>query len=216
MEETENAGINDADAALWNRRTDEILDAAAILFAERGYDGADTQELACRLNVGKGTLYRYFPSKRQLFLAAADRAMRRLREHLDVVTARSHDPLEQVAAAIEAFLSFFDEYPQYAELLILERALFRDRTKPTYMEHREKNLARWETLYKSLIQAGRVRPIPVDRITAGISDLVYGTMFSNHIAGRKKPLGKQADDIVDIVFFGILSESERVSRREDQ
>lgn len=216
MRKSGNSANNAPDVALWNRRTDEILDCAAVLFAERGYDGADVQELANRLNFGKGTVYRCFPSKRELFLAAADRAMRRLREHLDVVTARSQDPLDQVAAAIEAFLSFFDEYPQYAELLILERALFRDRTKPTYMEHREKNLARWEALYESLIQAGRVRPIPVDRITAGISDLVYGTMFSNHIAGRKKPLGKQAGDIVDIVFFGILSESERVSRREDQ
>ena len=58
-------------------------------------------ELADRVGVGKGTLYRYFPSKRDLFLAAADRAMRRLREYLDGVATRD-DPLDQIAAAIEA------------------------------------------------------------------------------------------------------------------
>jgi len=46
------------------RREEEILEAAAIFFAECGYSEADTQTLADRLGVGKGTIYRYFPSKR--------------------------------------------------------------------------------------------------------------------------------------------------------
>ena len=200
------------DEELWGRRTDEILDVAATLFAERGYAGADTQELADRVSVGKGTLYRYFPSKRDLFLAAADRAMRRLREYLDAAIATRDDPLEQIVAAIEAFLGFFDEHPEFAELLILERALFRDRNKPTYIEHREKNVGRWQQLYQALIEAGRVRAMPVHRITSVISDLVYGTMFTNHVAGRQKALREQADDIVEIVFCGILSDSERSLR----
>lgn len=203
------------DEDLWDRRSDEILDVAATLFAERGFAGADTQELADRVGVGKGTLYRYFPSKRDLFLAAADRAMRRLREYLDGVATRD-DPLDQIAAAIEAFLGFFDEHPEFAELLIQERALFRDRKQPTYIEHREKNLGRWQQLYQSLMEAGRVRPMPVHRITSVISDLVYGTMFTNHVAGRQKALREQADDIVDIVFCGILSDTERRHREGNQ
>src|SRR2546430_155159 len=62
------------------RRREEILEAAARLFAEHGYADADLQVLADTLGVGKGTLYRYFPSKQDLFLAAADRVMRKLRE----------------------------------------------------------------------------------------------------------------------------------------
>ena len=54
------------------RRQEEILEAAATLFAECGYSDADTQTLADRLGVGKGTIYRYFPSKQELFLAAVD------------------------------------------------------------------------------------------------------------------------------------------------
>lgn len=200
------------DDELWDRRREEILDAAAQLFAEWGYAGADTQELADRLGVGKGTIYRYFPSKRDLFLATADRVMRRLAARLNEVVASQDDQLDQVVAAIEAFLEFFDENPGFVELLIQERALFKDRTKPTYIEHREKNVVRWQELYRSLIAVGRVRPIPVERITSVTSDLVYGTMFSNYFAGRKLSLKQQADEIVDIVFCGILSDSERSHR----
>src|SRR5438132_597738 len=60
-------------------RCEEILEAAAELFAKHGYADTDTQLLADKLGIGKGTLYRYFPSKRELFLAAADRVMVRMR-----------------------------------------------------------------------------------------------------------------------------------------
>src|SRR5439155_19350968 len=69
-----------ADDTLRTSRCAQILDAAVKLFAKHGYTDADTQLLADELGVGKGTLYRYFPSKRELFLAAADRVMHRLRE----------------------------------------------------------------------------------------------------------------------------------------
>ncbi len=197
------------DDELLHRRCAEILDAAVELFAEHGYWESDTEELAKRVGVGKGTLYRYFPSKRELFLAAADRVMRQLRERIDAAVSRCDDPLQQISVAIESFLTFFDEHPSFAELLIQERALFKDRKKPTYLEHREKNVVRWQQLYQSLIDEGRVRPMAVDRITSVLSDLIYGTMFSNHMAGRQRSLREQAEDIVQVVFCGILMPQER-------
>ena len=60
--------------------------------------------------------------------------------------------------------------------------------------------------------AGRLRDVPIPRIDDVLSDLVYGTMFTNHFSGRHKPLEEQARDILDIVHNGILSESERRRR----
>src|SRR5215831_8763673 len=91
------------DPELWQRRREEILDAAATLFAQRGYSDTDTQVLADTLGVGKGTLYRYFPSKRELFLAAVDRVMRRLRERVESNIAVCDDPLDKIENAIRAY-----------------------------------------------------------------------------------------------------------------
>src|SRR5919201_25077 len=140
--------------ALWASRQEEILEAAARLFARHGYADTDTQLLADELGVGKGTLYRYFPSKQDLFLAAVDRAMRRLRQHVDSAVASSDDPLDQIALA---FLAFCADHPEFVELLMQERAQFKDRKKPTYFEHREASLERWRARYRALIAAGRVR-----------------------------------------------------------
>ena len=197
-----------ADGVAEARRV-EILDAAIELFAEHGYSDGVTQTLADRLQVGKGTIYRYFPSKRDLFLAAADRVMVRLRDHLDAHVATVPDPLERVEAGVREFLRFFDDHPGYVEMLIQERALFRDRTKSTFIQHREKNVVRWQELYRSLILDGRVRPMPVDQITGVVSDLLYGTIFTSYFAGKKVSPEAQAKEIVDVVFRGILADEER-------
>src|SRR5437762_11543876 len=45
------------------RRADEIIDAAAKVFAGRGYHGASTQDIADVLGMRQASLYYYFPSK---------------------------------------------------------------------------------------------------------------------------------------------------------
>jgi AcrR family transcriptional regulator len=94
-------------------RKEEILHMATELFAEQGFSDAITQALADRLKLGKGTIYRHFPSKRELFLAAADRVMRKMQEKILEHIAGIDDGLEQVARGINAFLSFFAEHPEY-------------------------------------------------------------------------------------------------------
>ena len=189
-------------------RPDEILDVATDLFSEFGYSDTVTQDLAERLGVGKGTIYRHFPSKRELFLAAVDRVMRRQRDYIDAAIAGVDDPIDGIEAATRAFLGYFAEHPKYVELLIQERALFRDRTTPTYFEHRERNKLRWHAVYAALIAEGRLREMPVERISTVFLDLAYGTIFTNHFSGRCRSPEDQARDILDVVFRGILGGGE--------
>ncbi len=191
------------------RREEQILETAMQLFAEHGYADCDTQLLAEKLQVGKGTIYRYFRSKRELFLAAADRVMRLMRQSIDCRVQGIDEPFERIGIAIHAFLSFFADHPEYVELLIQERAQFKDRKKPTYFVHRETNIKRWQELYRSLIEAGRIRDMPVERITDVIGNLLYGTIFTNYFTGEHPSVDKQTRDILDIVYRGIFSDAER-------
>src|SRR5512143_4259982 len=45
------------------RRAPQIIDAAARVFAERGFHGATTQDIANVLGIRQASLYYYFPSK---------------------------------------------------------------------------------------------------------------------------------------------------------
>jgi len=202
-----------ASEAIRERREEEILEAAVRLFAEHGYSDANTQDLADMLGVGKGTIYRYFPTKHDLFLAAADRVMRRLNEAIEAAVSAAEDPLDRMANAVRAYLAYFAEHPEYVELLILERAQFKDRQKPTYFVYKDANVGERQEAFRRLIAEGRIRDMPVERITDVLSDLLYGTMFTNYFARRNRSPEDQAIDILDIALHGILSEQERQRRR---
>jgi AcrR family transcriptional regulator len=53
------------------RRRQEILAAAAQIFAQKGYAGATTKEIAKEADVAEGTLYNYFGGKREILHAIA-------------------------------------------------------------------------------------------------------------------------------------------------
>lgn len=201
------------DEAHVQQRREEILDAAARVFARGGYPGTEIQAVADACGVSKGTIYLYFPSKQELFLAAVDRGMRRLCAAVEAAIADVADPLEYVAVGIRAYLQFFRDHPEFVELLIQERAEFRDRKKPTYFEHREANLGRWRDRYRELMAAGRIRTMPVDRVLDVLGNLLYGTMFTNHFLGRPRSPEAQAAEILDVVFNGLLTPAEQ-RRRE--
>lgn len=63
-------------------RPQELLDAALALFVEKGFAATRSEEVAARAGVAKGTLYRYYPSKDELFKAM-------VRENLSVHIAES-------------------------------------------------------------------------------------------------------------------------------
>ena len=45
----------------------QIIDGARKAFMEHGYEGASTEEIVRQAAISKGTLYSYFPSKKELF-----------------------------------------------------------------------------------------------------------------------------------------------------
>jgi AcrR family transcriptional regulator len=64
--------------ALERRRA--ILRVAATVFRERGYEGASMEEIAERLDMGKGNLYYYFKNKQELLFFCQDHSLDRLIE----------------------------------------------------------------------------------------------------------------------------------------
>ena len=86
-------------------RRNAIVQAAVELFKEKGYERASMNELARRLGGSKATLYGYFPSKEELFVAVV-KAVATL--HLaDAIAALSEDAAEHMS--LEQLLTRFGE-----------------------------------------------------------------------------------------------------------
>ncbi len=197
-----------------HKRREEILQMAESQFARDGYAETDVQVIADQLGIGKGTIYRYFPTKRELFLATVDRGLRQLNATIEpILSGDSDDPIKLIRQAVHAYLTFFSKRPELVELFIQERAAFRERHTPLYFSPTFDKLERDRPFVEKLIADGRLRTISSELLYTVAGDLLYGTVMSNHLSGRPSSPKVQAEAIIDVLFHGILSDRERKSQK---
>ena len=192
------------DPDLEQRRKAQILDTAARGFAGFGFAGTDVQVIADRLGVGKGTVYRYFPTKEDLFLAAVERGLLELNAEMDAVMAEPLEPVDLLREAVRRYLLFFHRRPEMAELFIHERAAFPHHHRPLYFATKADEKCKHDEFYHRLAASGLVRPISQERFFAVIGDLLYGTILTNLLSGRPSDPAAQAEDVLDVVLHGVL------------
>jgi len=92
-------------------RRAELLEAAVVEFAESGYHGTRTADIAARAGVSQPYVYALFPDKRALFLACHEWTTERIKEALEKASADlvGDDDIEQ--ALDGAYQRLFDERP---------------------------------------------------------------------------------------------------------
>jgi AcrR family transcriptional regulator len=89
-----------------NTKRRQIMDGARAVFLERGFDAASMGEIARRASVSKGTLYVYFESKEELFVAIFDEERRAQAEQVFSLDAGNND----VEATLRRLGSAFVQY----------------------------------------------------------------------------------------------------------
>jgi AcrR family transcriptional regulator len=68
----------------YDRRREGIVDAAAALYAKRGFQGASVADLAKACDTSKSLIYHYFPAKDDILHAV-------MAEHLDALVAAAEE-----------------------------------------------------------------------------------------------------------------------------
>jgi AcrR family transcriptional regulator len=91
------------------QRREQLLDTGAAMFAERPYEDVSMEDIAVRAGVSRGTLYHYFPSKRDLYVGILKRASNRF------LARMSPDPelplAQQLATGLEAHIQSLVDHP---------------------------------------------------------------------------------------------------------
>jgi len=99
---------------------DRLLDAAAEVFAERGFHGAAVDEIVRRSNASKGTFYFHFPHKQGVFTALLAHLVDRLVARVEARIAVETDPVRRLDLALAVLVDAFGERRRLARLLLVE------------------------------------------------------------------------------------------------
>jgi AcrR family transcriptional regulator len=84
-----------------------IMVAGADVFGRRDYRAVRMDEVAAACGVGKGTLYRYFPSKRALFFAVTFDGIEKLQADLERIAGGAEEPVEKLGRLVQRLLGHF-------------------------------------------------------------------------------------------------------------
>jgi AcrR family transcriptional regulator len=98
-------------------QADKMLEAAAHLFSTQRFHEVRMEDIAAEADVGKGTLYRYFKDKEELYLALLDRASGQLIDQLTLALADIEGARARLVNFVSAVLEFFDEQPHLFDLI---------------------------------------------------------------------------------------------------
>ena len=98
-------------------RRERILDAAMELAAEGGYDAVQMREVAERADVALGTVYRYFPSKVHLLVAAMSRTFQTLQDSVRS-TGNSGTPEERIYRVVATVTRYLARHRRLSGAMI--------------------------------------------------------------------------------------------------
>jgi AcrR family transcriptional regulator len=140
---------------------DALIEAARLLFAERGYAGVGTEEIVRAAGVTRGALYHHFGGKRDLFEAVYERIEVELAQRIatGALERGATEPLEAMRAGAEMFLRACTE-PDVQRIVLLDgpSVLGWDRWREIAAEH---GLGLIEATLQAAIDAGAIAEQPV-------------------------------------------------------
>jgi AcrR family transcriptional regulator len=98
---------------------ERILTTAASLFAQFGYNGVSTREIASSAEVNEVTIYRHYPRKRDLYVAVLGAELQRvhLRGELLTKLAEAQTGRAALAGTFELIATTLQQQPQLLRLL---------------------------------------------------------------------------------------------------
>ena len=119
----------------------QIIAAAAQLFAAHAYDAVQMDDVARAAGIGKPTLYRYFPSKAELFLLITEMALKHVVEALGECRDSGAEAPDKLRAMVEALTDALGASFVSLRVLSGENPPLAARWRNLFRRHREAIMA---------------------------------------------------------------------------
>jgi AcrR family transcriptional regulator len=205
---------------LIEERRNQILDAAALLFARKGYKGATIREIAREAGVAEGTIYNYFDSKHDLLISLPQRISWPMVSSF-VRSARSQGPdtvaddEEQMVQLLQASMSSIQQHTDAVKVLLAYIPFMEEEIQSQFLEQTTLFFTRifdLEGFLQSRIEAGTFRSLDTAIAARAFVGMVLIFVLSQEILpGRKAvPMSyeKIAREVVQLFLYGAVAQPE--------
>ncbi|NHJ20908.1 MAG: TetR/AcrR family transcriptional regulator [Candidatus Lokiarchaeota archaeon] len=189
-----------------------ILEATERLFLSEGYEKTTMDEIARQSEFSKGTLYNYFKSKDELYLAIGIKAYELICEYTERFTSKEKPGLSQLMAIGYAFYEFTKDYPAYSSIfhdiaVKIPEVSFKPKESLSQIEkeYLNSNYKYRDLFVKILGDAIKIKAIRIDKdpnligyILSTITSGIISDLLQNSEMVKRR--GLDFDEIIDFTF----------------
>jgi AcrR family transcriptional regulator len=122
---------------------EDILEAAAQVFREKGFHGASMQDIAAAVNLQKASLYHHVSSKQEILLALLDRALELLLERISAVSIQKIPADKKLQEMTRSYLHLLSQNTDLSAVLLFEHRSLERKQHARHVPNRDKFEALW-------------------------------------------------------------------------
>jgi TetR/AcrR family fatty acid metabolism transcriptional regulator len=187
-------------------RREKILDAAINVFSEKSFDRANVADIAQSAGMGKGTVYLYFKSKRDIFRAII--AERTMLPKISALVAAADAPLEATLARIaEEYIRSWTEHLPAVRLVLTDAHQFPQQASQVYQGIILPGTEMLAEFLTAQAKAGRIRKLENPQLTARafIGMLLVYVLTEEMLTGKRTSLKPElwVKEVVHLFLDGI-------------
>jgi len=189
---------------LQQARREKILNAALSIFSTVGYYKAEMSVIAQESEVGKGTLYRYFKNKEDLFLQTVENQTNQLYEYIFHKIKPIEDPKEFLNQFFENIVNYCSENSKSFDILYLSSSSMLnkaskiiDRVRKSYAEKLSDRFVNWK-------EKGLIHSVNKDIVIDITSFCMFFLMYEFHYR-KNFSIQEIKENMTRLFSFGLLS-----------
>jgi AcrR family transcriptional regulator len=173
------------------QRRGSILQAARAVFARQGYANTVVDDIASHAGIAKGTVYLYFPSKEQIYLAALLDEARQLDADSRAAMGSAATWQDKVGAYLRVRLDYFEAHQDFLRIYMTEFRGMCMQGKPLSAEFIhlvQEGEAQLAQIFAAASARGEIRPVDPELAALTVSDMTRG-LIERRLRNWGRPVG---------------------------
>lgn len=188
----------------------EILASASAVFASKDYHQVTMDEIAKAADVGKGTLYRYYKNKEDLYTHILAEGLKALYSYLTHEVGKEADFLRKIERLIYCSLNFFDQNKPFVKVFLKEEVRMREQMGHPCIAVLEKITRFIEALLREGKENGHVKSLDIALLASSLIGMVKACFLSELESLVKLSLTERARILTEIFLKGAQSKPNEV------
>src|SRR5574338_1335361 len=182
---------------------EDILEAAAQVFRQKGFHGASMQDIADAVNLQKASLYHHVSSKQEILLEILDRALELLLDRISAICTQDLPADEKLRQMVRAYLQILAENTDLSAVLLFEHRSLERKQHARHVPNRDKFEGLWRAVLAEGVAARRFQCDDAALTTRAILGILNWTITWYHPDG---PLGidEIADQYSNLLLNGLI------------